>query len=199
MFSPRDTLCVWAGPPQHDSGTSDVMIKARPRAPLGKAHLWLGWLGGGGCSRVWSSEALAPGCLFAAGIVSACSESHACARMSISFMPSSLVECTGTSARPPPTPLPPSMDPEKWEALGHGHCIQNALPLTFLTYPARQEAFRRIWCFLSVFSPFQPLPCFPTLAVFRQGGCLFLIKASRAAGSLFGIEQWLPYGSNTWV
>lgn len=108
LFSPRDTLCVWAGPPQHDSGTFDVMIKASPHAPLGKAHLWLGWLGGGGCSRVWSSEALAPGCLFAAGIVSACSKSHACARMSISFMPSSLVECTGTSARPPPPPPPPS-------------------------------------------------------------------------------------------
>ena len=144
LFSPRDTLCIWAGPPQHDSGTSDVMIKPRPRAPLGKAHLWLGWLGVAGCSRVCSSEALALGCLFAAGIVSACSKSHACARMSISFMPSSLVECTGTSARPPPPPLPSSMDPENWEALGHGHCTQNALPPTFLTYPARQEAFRRI-------------------------------------------------------
>lgn len=115
-----------------------------------KVTLGRSGLQGGGPSGVQSSEPLALGFLFATGIVSACSKSPALARMNIFFTPSSLAEHIHTCARTP------SVGPGTWEALNHGHSLQTALPPTFLTYPARQEAFKGMCCFLSIFSPFQP-------------------------------------------
>lgn len=135
----------------------------------------LGW-GSGGSSGVWHSVVLALGFLFSSWTVSGCCKSHAPASMEHLLHAELIAECTGKSARLP------SMDSEKWETLGHGHCVQTASPPTFLTHPAKQEALREI-CFclfvFSVTSMATDLLCSPTFANFRLGGFLFQNKASR--------------------
>lgn len=52
-FSLRATFCFWASPFRRYRGASDEMGKQIPCALLEEAHLWLGWVVGGGCYRVW--------------------------------------------------------------------------------------------------------------------------------------------------
>lgn len=82
---------------------------------------------------MWNSVVLALGFLFASWIVSRCWSLGFCAPTSMEHLLHAelLAECTGKSARLP------SMDPEKWEAFGHGHCVQTASPPTFLTHLAK--------------------------------------------------------------
>lgn len=88
--------------------------------------------------------------------------------------------------------------PERWEALGHGHCIQTALPPTFQPDRRLSEGTAFFLCFF----PLQPwaglllLLALP-LRLFLARRLLFLREASRAASSLFGIKRWLPCGSST--
>lgn len=85
-----------------------------------------------------------------------------------------LAECTRKSPRLPSAYL------EMWEALGHGHCVQTALPPTFLTHHTKQEAFRGCFFVFSAVNTTAALPRSPTFANFRQGARLFQTKASGA-------------------
>lgn len=101
---------------------------------------------------------------------------------------SSWVDCIGTSARP-----------LVWtQSTGKPLAMATAYrpPPTFLTYPARLSAGSAAFCLFSfsAMSMAAAFPRSPTLAIFRQGGCLYLMKASRVAGSLSGIEWQLPMG-----
>lgn len=101
---------------------------------------------------------------------------------------SSWVDCIGTSARP----LVWTQSTGKPLAMATAY----RTPPTFLTCPARLSAGSAAFCLFSfsATSMAAALPRSPTLAIFRQGGCLYLMKASRAAGSLSGIEWRPPMG-----
>lgn len=63
---------------------------------------------------------------------------------------------------------------------GHGHCVQTALPPTFLTHHTKQEAFGGCFFVFSAVNTAAALPRSPTFANFRQGARLFQTKASGA-------------------
>lgn len=117
-------------------------------------------LWGGGCSRLWNAE---PAHLMPPP------------PQSIHLLHAELLaECTRKS------PRLPSADLEVWEALGHGHCVQTALPPTFLTHHAKQEASGGCFFVFPAVNTAAALPRSPAFANFRQGALLFQTKASGA-------------------